>query len=273
VYDGETGLYYLRARYYDPAIGRFLNEDSFEGQISNPLSLNLYSYCYNNPVLYIDSTGNSPKDVTRTLARWLIGNPINNYITQNPGWLTKKLFYVAGFVQDSNNVWHARQDALQQYGGYNYLYDIVFDYATSMKRSISEFTYSGQDFRFWAWKGDYLNLGAGCELGIYTRLIMNGYETDHWLAYTSSKLTMTLRLTDTKGNLIACYYPSDPQWWITAFNPEFPGVQAEDLTASYTVNFRDDIAMYYYFINSDAFKTDPRWSISPDDTYMLNFTF
>ncbi|MBU5334383.1 RHS repeat-associated core domain-containing protein [Anaerocolumna aminovalerica] len=40
IYDQETGLYYLRARYYDPAIGRFINEDPVEGQIENPLSMN-----------------------------------------------------------------------------------------------------------------------------------------------------------------------------------------------------------------------------------------
>ncbi|WDF51268.1 RHS repeat-associated core domain-containing protein [Paenibacillus sp. KACC 21273] len=40
MYDTETGLYYLKARYYDPTQGRFLNEDSYEGQIINPLSLN-----------------------------------------------------------------------------------------------------------------------------------------------------------------------------------------------------------------------------------------
>ncbi|MEN6327368.1 MAG: RHS repeat-associated core domain-containing protein [Syntrophomonas sp.] len=37
-YDEESGLYYLRARYYDPAIGRFISKDSVKGQIDNPLS-------------------------------------------------------------------------------------------------------------------------------------------------------------------------------------------------------------------------------------------
>jgi RHS repeat-associated protein len=58
VYDAETGLYYLRARYYDPSIGRFLNEDTYEGQIDNPLSLNLYTYVHNNPLIYSDPSGN-----------------------------------------------------------------------------------------------------------------------------------------------------------------------------------------------------------------------
>ncbi len=63
VYDSETGLYYLKARYYDPSIGRFINEDTVEGQVDNPLSLNLYSYCYNNPIIYKDSTGNKPYSI------------------------------------------------------------------------------------------------------------------------------------------------------------------------------------------------------------------
>lgn len=58
VYDAETGLYYLRARYYDPSMGRFLNEDTVEGQIDNPLTQNLYTYVINNPLIYTDPTGN-----------------------------------------------------------------------------------------------------------------------------------------------------------------------------------------------------------------------
>lgn len=57
IYDEETGLYYLRARYYDPSIGRFINEDTDEGQINNPLSQNLYIYVDNNPLIYNDPSG------------------------------------------------------------------------------------------------------------------------------------------------------------------------------------------------------------------------
>ena len=56
-YDAETGLYYLNARYYDSKIARFLTEDTYTGDPNDPLSLNLYSYCYNNPIIYIDPTG------------------------------------------------------------------------------------------------------------------------------------------------------------------------------------------------------------------------
>lgn len=46
-----------RARYYDPSMGRFLNEDTYEGQIDNPLSQNLYTYVHNNPLIYSDPSG------------------------------------------------------------------------------------------------------------------------------------------------------------------------------------------------------------------------
>ncbi|WP_134218332.1 RHS repeat-associated core domain-containing protein [Pelotomaculum sp. FP] len=56
-YDEESGLYYLRARYYDPTIGRFISRDSYGGDITNPLSLNSYTYVENNPLGYIDPSG------------------------------------------------------------------------------------------------------------------------------------------------------------------------------------------------------------------------
>lgn len=72
IFDEETGLYYLRARYYDPALGRFINEDTYEGQVTNPLSLNLYSYCYNNPLIYKDSSGNKPFSLYNEISKFLI---------------------------------------------------------------------------------------------------------------------------------------------------------------------------------------------------------
>ena len=63
LYNGEatditTGLQYLRARYYDPEMGRFIQQDSFLGYIQTPLSLNLYIYVRNNPLNYMDPSGN-----------------------------------------------------------------------------------------------------------------------------------------------------------------------------------------------------------------------
>ncbi len=56
-FDVETGTIYLRARYYNPTTGRFISRDSNPGKPGEPLSLNLYTYCHNNPINFIDSNG------------------------------------------------------------------------------------------------------------------------------------------------------------------------------------------------------------------------
>ena len=57
-YDTETKLYYLKTRYYDPEVGRFINMDSIEYADPQTINgLNLYAYCGNNPVMNEDSTG------------------------------------------------------------------------------------------------------------------------------------------------------------------------------------------------------------------------
>ena len=55
IFDPVGGQYYLRARYYNPVIGRFTQEDTYYGA-----GLNLYAYCRNLPVGYIDPSGHYP---------------------------------------------------------------------------------------------------------------------------------------------------------------------------------------------------------------------
>ena len=55
--DPESGLTYLRARYYDPATGGFLSRDPSPGDITDPLSLHPYLYAAGNPVNRTDPSG------------------------------------------------------------------------------------------------------------------------------------------------------------------------------------------------------------------------
>ena len=56
-YDEELGLYYFGARYYDPAIGRFISADSIVPSASDAQAFNRYTYARDNPIVYVDPTG------------------------------------------------------------------------------------------------------------------------------------------------------------------------------------------------------------------------
>jgi RHS repeat-associated protein len=97
-----SGAYYLRARYYDPANARMLSEDPVRSvshvspngnEIVDPLSLNLYTYSYNNPVQYNDSSGRFA--ILTAVAVVVIGGvvsgavDITSQLIQNGGDLNK----------------------------------------------------------------------------------------------------------------------------------------------------------------------------------------
>ncbi len=110
-FDNETQTYYLRARYYNPRIGRFTTEDT-HWNISNMIygdnpvtvngrnipdimsytqSLNLYTYCAGNPVMYVDPTGNigTPISWAMTVIVGVAGGFYGNYLADQldlHGW-------------------------------------------------------------------------------------------------------------------------------------------------------------------------------------------
>jgi len=56
--DSATGLYNYGARFYDPSIGRFISEDSYMGSVTDPMSQNRYIYAEDNPMSFVDPSGN-----------------------------------------------------------------------------------------------------------------------------------------------------------------------------------------------------------------------
>lgn len=77
VYDTETSLYYLQSRYYDPFTGRFLNADVYcDTGTDTTLSTNMFAYCENNSVNYIDNGGYARKKYDATKYK-------------NTNWITK----------------------------------------------------------------------------------------------------------------------------------------------------------------------------------------
>ena len=81
-YDELTEQYYLRARYYNPVLGRFMQEDVYQGD-----GLNLYAYCENNPVVYYDSSGYTTQAAQPTCpptSNVANGNEENKYPERTP---------------------------------------------------------------------------------------------------------------------------------------------------------------------------------------------
>ena len=68
-YDSDLGLYYLRARYYNPATGRFLSRDPEDGKAIDPKTLHKYLYAGGDPVNSVDPTGRLLFDYELVTAR------------------------------------------------------------------------------------------------------------------------------------------------------------------------------------------------------------
>ncbi len=226
-FDKETGTIYLRARYYDPTIGRFISEDSVwsnkvklsNGQeVDDPLSLNLYTYCANDPVGLIDPSGHSavatgPVGFIKKVMETVLNIGKDMYIYDYK-FTTAAGAYFLDMRVDKNGIYHANFDCWQSAFVYNNFYDNVFDTFTSMDREKFQFNSGVKEYMLWAWKG-----------------IIN-------------------------------YSPGDKQWWITGFNPNYKGVKANNLTVSYTVTFNTQTmydSFYRIYGDKNSKKRDERW--------------
>jgi len=79
--DGMSGLYHMNNRYYDASTGRFVSRDIVRGFVNDPLSLNRYVYCKNNPVMYIDPEGLSWYGDLSVVSEYVTEN-VTNYINK-----------------------------------------------------------------------------------------------------------------------------------------------------------------------------------------------
>jgi RHS repeat-associated protein len=111
--DYETGLCYYGARYYDSKLGRFITADPVDPKHEDPQSLNRYAYCLNNPLKYVDPTGNTPD---------MLGNDTDPPAA--PNWLTntveiaiKKYRENRAWVnQQETKKWNDRRNELEKAG-------------------------------------------------------------------------------------------------------------------------------------------------------------
>ena len=93
-YDTDTGLYYLKSRYYDPEICRFINADNLASTGQGILGTNMFAYCLNNPLPTKDAQGN--------LAAWIVGGLVGGLIGGTVSALEGNGF-AAGFIQGATS--------------------------------------------------------------------------------------------------------------------------------------------------------------------------
>ena len=134
-HDHETDFIYLRARYYDPGVGRFLSKDTYPGQLTDPLSQHLYVYCGNNPVIYVDPLGyckiadiEQNQDYATIYIRY---NLYNNY--------EENLFYWRNFYDPTGKGSYTDSE------GYTYYFDFESPRGEILVPSDAVKNYSRQD--------------------------------------------------------------------------------------------------------------------------------
>jgi RHS repeat-associated protein len=170
-YDDETDLIYLRNRYYDNQTGRFITEDPIKD------SLNWYSYCGNNPIMFIDPWG--LKDVplrqfVEERGGTVVWNSSNRSATVNFGSAGKKTYYVGKQKTKSSDSYSSENPYLKMNSSGSYsMYiddqDIINDFG--IKDSINKYSseYSAYvTFTLFEKKGK-----------TYQRFVINGKEIEY----------------------------------------------------------------------------------------------
>ncbi len=163
------------------------------------------------------------------------------------------------FRMDSMNVaLHSQVETWQKIFGYNDLCDLIFSIGTLGNMDKHQFDFYGNNsekYVLWIWRGDYLNFGGGAEMGIYQEAI-NLFENSIHFNAADFKLPMTLSLYDygsdrNNPNNIFRWAPTEKQWWITGFAPNFTTPDEKNMAIIGSVDFSDNVNMYNSFVETN----------------------
>ena len=131
-YDTETELYFLKTRYYDPEVGRFISPDSIEYLDPETINgLNLYAYCLNNPIIYSDPYGTwSWSSFWRGLGYIItgVGAIVAGALVMASGVALVPMLIAAGVTIGAGALTtiNGAAEIGEAIGGYNYMKDGVF---------------------------------------------------------------------------------------------------------------------------------------------------
>lgn len=169
--DASTGLYYLYTRYYEAGTGRFLSLDSEHGSPSSPQTMNRYVYCLNDPLRYVDPTGQTCLMALYGLVVWGAISGIFDYLSE---WTESGEDFSTSKMQDHIIVgmmagFTAAQVALTAIGC---LDPLLAPYIIPAAALISTMTYVAYDGIVDYLNGDPSPSGEDLSLGYIANLII-----------------------------------------------------------------------------------------------------
>lgn len=170
--------------------------------------------------VYLNSSVNKNSSQIRSLVKTVMSSA-SAYLSDET--MAEVGAYVLNFVKDTDKVaYHSQNDTWQKAFGYNSFYDTVFGSATDMKNLSVKFKSGNTDYALWIWKGNYLNLNSGAEMGLYKNPVHIKKRDNELTHYRDSAdpIKMTLSLYSDAGKDIKNvfnWYPCN-QWWITGFS-------------------------------------------------------
>ncbi len=146
-YDPESELLYYNARYYNSKLGRFISRDVFGGRLGDTLSINRYIYVKNNPLKFVDPTGNDEELIVSTILVAGIGD-----------WASEQWQWTKKTVSDTaNSAWNTTvntaNDVANKAGE---IWDNSKDY---LGKSFDQVVYGNYG------NGEVTELGTGVQVG------------------------------------------------------------------------------------------------------------
>ena len=221
--DKESGLVYLRNRYYDSSTGSFITEDPIKD------GNNWYGYCIGNPVNYSDNDGLAPRlqrEIALEIKSILSAYNFTKRTTESKG---KNIYDMCKGIADNFNINNVKlsagvdfkqfvvwwkPDSFQSNLGYCDSYD---DMASVLHMDIDnrtfDFNYGEKDYRLELWKGNYVvEAGiAGGEVGFYCKTGNTSFYTSGDI---STYLNIKLVIKTPMGRFVC---DTSYTWWKTGF--------------------------------------------------------
>lgn len=165
----------------------------------------------------------------------------------------QKVWNNAGFNEPNlGGVIHTQANPLQLLGGYNDPYDVTFKVGTggAAENIKYKFQYRGKSYVVWAWKGEYLQMGDGAEVGFYTQNKPLNRAGPLWNSDTGDPdlPKMSVSLSE-GGSTVASFAPEKPQVWVGSWNPRKLDRDTGAMNVTDTVTFQNS-GMYTAFRKS-----------------------